>query len=192
MDFSQKLPPGLSFYRLLEEILAFELEQVFCPHKSKEIYGLLKQVTEPSWFCKIYVFKDLRRKILYVMKLIWRHKHSDKFRLLENWWTAGKYYSPLFFVLFAIFWERKTVYYRKVYPTTKQLMAYLSSTKKCFMLGMLIYRVLQDKFDPHTVNDSGKYSADQWHRHIIAQEHHLFFLLESDCRDLISIFTYII
>ena len=62
---------------------------------------------------------------------IWRHKHSNKLRLLENLSTAGKYYTPLLFVLFAIFWEGSTVYYRKIYPTTKHFTACLSSTKKC-------------------------------------------------------------
>ena len=39
----------------------------------------------------------------------------------------------------------------------------------CFKLDleMLIDRVLQDKFGPHTVKSNGEHSVDQWHRHII-------------------------
>ena len=46
-------------------------------------------------------------------------------------------------------------------------MAYLSAAKKfidCFMLEMLIYKVLQDKFGPHSVNNNGEHSVDQWHK----------------------------
>ena len=46
-------------------------------------------------------------------------------------------------------------------------MTYLSAAKKfidCFMLEMLIYKVLQDKFGPHSVNNNGEHSVDQWHK----------------------------
>ena len=50
-----------------------------------------------------------------------------------------------------------------MYPTTKQLTALLKLNEEmyaCFMLEMLLYRVLQDIIGPHSVNKNGEHSVN--------------------------------